>query len=239
MGDSLLAADANRLMFDRLAPRYDLFNSLASLGLDRGWRREAVRALAPRDGGRYLDIGCGTGDLSLEILRQAPGAYVVGVDPAPQMLRLGVAKVGRAGMGGHVSLAIGDACDLPFSDGSFDGLASAFALRSFVDRERAFREMRRVLAPAGRAVLLELSVPTNPLLRVGYRFHTRLLGRLIGWLVLGRLAPYRFLLESINRFPPPHLLLQSLEASGLTHLSWRSLSGGVARLCVAHSSGLA
>ncbi|MBM4040172.1 MAG: methyltransferase domain-containing protein [Planctomycetes bacterium] len=95
-GDSLLGADANRRMFDRLAPRYDLLNRLLSVGLDRAWRRREVDALAPRDGEHFLDIGCGSGDVALEILRRVAGCRVTGLDPSQQMLALATDKKLRA-----------------------------------------------------------------------------------------------------------------------------------------------
>ena len=96
--DSLISAEANRRMFDGIASRYDLLNALLSLGLDRRWRRRAVSMLGPRGGERYLDVGCGTGDVAIEILRQAPDALVAGVDPAAQMLALARTKTEKAGV---------------------------------------------------------------------------------------------------------------------------------------------
>ena len=239
MSDSLLAADANRRMFDRLAARYDLLNALLSLGLHRGWRRRAVEALAPREGEHFLDIGCGTGDVALEILRREPGCRVTGLDPASQMLAIAAHKSVRAGVGERLRLVTGDASALPFADGAFDGITSAFALRSFVDRDRAFREMRRVLAPGGRAALLELTVPVNPLLRVGYWLHTRGLGMLFALLVCGEVGPYRFLLRSVDGFPPPEGILGELAAAGFAEARFRRLSAGVITLYIGGAASAA
>ncbi len=217
-------------MFDRLAPRYDLLNRLLSLGLDRGWRRHLVDALEPRDGERYLDVGCGSGDVALNLLRQAPGARVVGLDPASQMLAIAAHKANRAGLWEGLRLVAGDACALPFAEGAFDGITSAFALRSFADRGRAFREMRRVLAPGGRAALLELTVPADPLLRLGYRLHTRVCGMVAARLVCGTVGPYRFLLKSVDGFPPAEGVLGELAAAGFADPRFRRLCGGVATL---------
>ncbi|HUT34639.1 MAG TPA: ubiquinone/menaquinone biosynthesis methyltransferase [Planctomycetota bacterium] len=232
-GDSLIPSDANRRMFDRLAPRYDLLNRLLSLGLDRRWRRRAVEALAPRDGEHHLDIGCGSDDMALEILRRAPGCRVIGLDPSQQMLALAAEKAGRAGVGDRLTLAAGDACALPFADGSFAGITSAFALRSFTDRGRAFREMRRVLAPGGRVVLLELTGPRHPLLRAGYWLHTRGLGMVLALLVCGKIGAYRFLLRSVDRFPPAEDVLGELTAAGFTEPRSRPLSAGITTIYTA------
>ncbi|MBM4040149.1 MAG: methyltransferase domain-containing protein, partial [Planctomycetes bacterium] len=121
------------------------------------------------------------------------------------------------------------------SDGAFDGITSAFALRSFADRGRAFREMRRVLAPGGRAMHLELTVPVNPLLRAGYWLHTRGLGMALARLVCGTVGPYRFLLRSVDRFPPAEGILGELAAAGFAEARFRRLSGGVATLYACHA----
>lgn len=226
---SLMPAEANRQMFDRLAPRYDLLNRLLSLGLDRGWRRAEVDALAARDGGHYLDVGCGTGDVALEILRRTPGCRVTGLDPSQQMLAVLALKASRAGVGGRLTLGVGDVTALPFADGAFQGLTSAFALRSFVDRGRAFREMRRVLAPGGRVSLLELTGPANPLSRAGYWLYTRTLGALVCWLVCGTVSPYRFLCGSVDAFPASGIA-DELLAAGFGGVGTQGLLGGTAML---------
>jgi len=234
MGDSLMTSDANRRMFDRLAPRYDRLNRLLSLGLDRGWRRREAEALEPRTGEHYLDIGCGTGDVALEILRQAPGCRVTGLDPSRQMLAVAAAKAARAGVADRLRLASGSVAALPFADGALNGITSAFALRSFTDRARAFREMRRVLAPGGRLSLLELTGPSHRLSRAGYWLYTRTFGALVCWLVCGAVGPYRFLCQSVDRFPAAGIPAE-LGAAGFQAARRRSLSGGIATLYLAHA----
>ncbi len=171
--DSLISADDNRQMFDRIARRYDLMNGLMSGGLDRRWRRKAVKLLTPRSGGRYLDVGCGTGDLAMEILRQCPAAEVIGIDPAEEMLAIAKAKIARKGIADRASFQPGDAESLDFADGELAGVISAFCLRNIAHRAKALAEMRRVIAPGGRAVILELTTPTNPIVRAGHWLHTR------------------------------------------------------------------
>lgn len=234
MSDSLMASDANRRMFDRLAPRYDRLNRLLSLGLDRGWRRREAQGLAPRDGEHYLDIGCGTGDVALELLRQAPRCRVTGLDPSRQMLAVAAAKAARAGVADRLTLASGSVGALPFADGALNGITSAFALRSFPDRARAFAEMRRVLAPGGRLSLLELTGPSHRLLRAGYWLYTRTLGTLTCWLVCGVVSPYRFLCESVDRFPAAGIPAE-LGAAGFEEARRQGLSGGVATLYLGHA----
>jgi len=229
--DSLMSADANRRMFDGIAGRYDLLNRLLTLGLDRRWRRRAAAALEPRAGGRYLDIGCGTGDVALGLLRQAPEALVAGVDPAQQMLAIAARKAQRAGVGpGRLSLSVGDAMALPFADGAFDGIASAFTLRNFADRAAALAEMRRVLAPGGRLAILETSVPRNPALRLGHWLHMHTAVPLLGWLFAGDARAYCYLAASTEALPPPSSIVAELGEAGFRDTSARSLTGGVVTL---------
>lgn len=232
--DSLLSADANRRMFDGIAGRYDLLNRLLTLGLDRRWRGRAVAALKPRAGGRYLDIGCGTGEVALEVLRQAPEALVAGVDPAQQMLAMAARKAERAGVGsGRLSLFVADAATLPFADGAFDGVASAFTLRNVADRAAALSEMRRVLAPGGRLAILETSVPRNPLLRLGHWLHMHTAVPLLGWLLAGDARAYRHLTASTEALPPPSAIVAELGDAGFCDASARCLTGGVVTLYTA------
>jgi len=234
--DSLLTPDANRRMFDSIAGRYDLLNRLLTLGLDQRWRRRAAAALVPRGGGCYLDVGCGTGDVALALLRQAPEALVAGVDPAERMLAIAAKKAERVGVGsGRLSLSVGDAAALPFADGAFDGVVSAFTLRNLAERAAAFSEMRRVLAPDGRLALLELSVPANRVLRLGHRLHTHSIGLLLARLVYGRTGPYRYLVESVERFAPPAAIVAELDAAGFREARARALAGGIVTLYAAEA----
>lgn len=193
------AADANRRMFDRIAGRYDVLNACLSFGLDRWWRRCAVTALAPVAGGLYLDLGCGTGDVAIAIARRAPAARVIGLDPAERMLALGRAKLCRRGLAQRVELRAGDALALPFETGVFAGAISAFCFRNIASRARALAEVRRVLRPGGRLVVLELTPPAARWWRWGHRLYQR---RWVPWLggLLSQGDAYRYLTTSIEAF---------------------------------------
>jgi len=229
--DPLLMPEANRRMFDGIAGRYDLLNRLLTLGLDQRWRRRAVAALEPRAGGRYLDVGCGTGDVCVEVLRQAAGAMVVGVDPAARMLARAVERVRRQTE--PATFIRGDATALPFADGAFDGIASAFTLRNFADRAAALGEMRRVLAPGGRLAMVETSVPCNPVLRLGHWLHMHTAVPLLGWLLAGDARAYGYLTASTEALPPPSSIVADLGEAGFRDTSARSLTGGVVTLYTA------
>lgn len=208
-------------MFAQIARRYDLLNDLLSLRQARRWRRKAVEILAPQNDHRYLDAGCGTGDVALELLRQAPGATVVGIDPVQAMLDLAVAKAARAG---RAIFQPGDVTDLKFADCSFAGVITAFCFRNVADRRRALAEIKRVLAPGGRLVILELTVPSGPLLRYGHRCYSRfvpLLGRMFS-----RGSAYRYLVDSIQNFPRPPEIVALLDQAGFRQARHKPLTGG-------------
>jgi demethylmenaquinone methyltransferase/2-methoxy-6-polyprenyl-1,4-benzoquinol methylase len=224
--DSLLSAEDNRRMFDRIARRYDLMNRLLSLGLDRRWRRRAVSLLQPRGGRRYLDVGCGTGDMAVEIVRRCPGAKVVGIDPAGRMLEMAAERVRRAGLTDCIRLQAGDAAELAFEDDSFAGVVSAFCIRNVTRRALAVREMRRVLAPGGRAVILELTVPPNRILRLGHRLYTGCVVPLAGRLVARNADAYRYLVDSVRHFRRPDELLATMAEAGFFDPHCIGLLGG-------------
>lgn len=219
-------------MFDRIAGRYDLLNRLMSLGLDRGWRRRAVAALPRRPGARFLDLATGTADVALEVLRQNPQARVIGLDPSPKMLRIGGQKVAAAGLGGKIELRDGRAENLPFPDGSFDGVTIAFGIRNVPDRPAALAEMTRVTRPDGRVVILELTEPGSGVLSVPARFHVRqLVPRLGAWLSGAR--EYRYLQSSIAAFPTSGEFTGMMKKAGLEVETVRPLAFGACCLFVA------
>jgi demethylmenaquinone methyltransferase/2-methoxy-6-polyprenyl-1,4-benzoquinol methylase len=218
-------------MFSGIVGRYDLLNRLLSLGLDRRWRRLAVAAMGPRPGGHYRDVGTGTGDLLVEVLRQAPGAQVVGVDLAVPMLAEGRRKLAAAGGRGASALLAADGLHLPFAAASFEGGCSAFVVRNVEDRSALFRELDRVLRPGAWLSLLELTRPGNPILRLGHGLYLRLVVPSVGR-VLSSASAYRYLAESIRCFPDSVEVQAEMGQAGFRDLVARPLSGGVVTLFV-------
>ena len=229
--DSLIPARENREMFDSISPRYDLLNTLLSLGLDRVWRRRAMRLLEPRRGEAYLDVGSGTGDMALAILQTVPLATVVGLDPAQRMLRLGRGKLVLAGSEDRAPAVAGDALRLPFADGAFHGVVSAFCLRNVENRSRCLAEMNRVLCPGGRAVVVELSTPPNPLLRFLHRAYSGVWVPVLGCL-LSRGAAYAYLVKSTRAFPPSEAVVQLMRHAGFAEAHAVPLHGGITTVFV-------
>jgi len=219
-----------REMFGSIAARYDLLNHLLSGGMDRRWRRACATEVASRLEGvnpRILDIGCGTGDLSMDF----PGpAWVVGCDFCGPMLEIGCAKIRAAGRSGQIALLEADALMLPFADGCFDAVVSAFVLRNLANREQGLSEMRRILRPGGIIGIVDFSMPTAPVLGALYHYYFfRILPRL-GKLISGVDGPYRYLPESVGNFPGPDDLRPRIESAGFTSVEYRLLTGGVAVL---------
>ena len=225
--DSLISPDDNRRMFDAIARRYDLMNRILSMGLDRRWRRKAVEVLAPRAGGRYLDIGCGTGDIGIEILRQCPEAEVLGIDPAENMLDIAAAKIAKDNLKDSISFQAGCAGELGFDDASFTGVITAFCFRNIVGRARALSEMRRILAPGGRLVILELTTPAHPLVRTGHRLYNRFLVPTAGRLIAGSKDAYQYLVHSVENFPQPEEVAELLNVVGFVNARARAVNGGI------------
>ena len=182
---------------------------------------------------QYLDIGCGTGDMGIEIVRQCPAARVVGLDPAERMLDIARAKTAAAGLAESVTFVPGDATDLPFDDAEFAGIVTAFCIRNVADRFAAMSEMCRVLAPGGRAVILELTVPANPILAIGHRIYSRYLVPLAGGLIARSRDAYRYLVDSVAEFPPAAEVLAMLTRAGLSTPRCAPLAGGIVTLFTA------
>src|SRR5262249_21831240 len=199
-------------MFARIAPRYDLMNALMTGGRDRAWRRTAARLAAPPPGSLALDLATGTGDLAFALLRETPVRGVVGVDFVEGMLRLGRAKLAVAGER-RVRLLAGDALALPFADASFGCVASAFLLRNLADLVGGLAEMRRVTAPGGSVVALEITQPTLPGWRQAFRLYFHRVVPAVGALIAGNLPAYTHLPPSADPFVPPPGPRRSLGAS--------------------------
>ncbi len=214
-------------MFDELAPDYDRMNALITFGLAPSWRFELVRRAAPC--GRCLDLGCGTGDLTEALLEQDPKASLTGFDLTRSMLRGAAARLEGEGVLGRAQLTQGDAEQLPFADGAFDTVVSAFLMRNVGDRRAAYAEVARVLKPGGRFLQLELSKPQNPLVRAGYLLYFQHgMPRLAGLFSKHR-ASFRYLAESIDRWPDAKGVAGEIRAGGFARVDRAALLlGGVA-----------
>ena len=222
-----------REMFDNIAPTYDALNHTLSAGIDRWWRRRAVRIVARRTPQRVLDLATGTGDLALALARAIPQCSVTGVDLSEGMLQYAREKARRAEMDDRMTFACGDAERMEFDDGVFDAVTVAFGVRNFGDLQAGLREMGRVLRSGGQAVILELSIPKNPVIRWLYGLYSHSVMPLLGGAVSRDRAAYRYLPESVEEFPAPDKFLKILGEAGFAGCECRSLTFGTARIYVA------
>ena len=232
--DTLISARQNRDMFDKIAKRYDLLNLVLSCGLDHYWRKKAVRILMPEKGEKILDIGSGTGDIAIEILRQQPQICVVGIDPAEDMLEIAKQKILKQGLQEKIQLETGDALSLHYSDASYDGIISAFCIRNVEDRAKAFAEMKRVIKNKGKVVILELTRPEAGFLQIGHRFFNRYIVPLIGR-IFSKGDAYRYLVDSIEDFPDTNIMIKKMQSAGWRDIRVIPVSMGIVSIFIAHA----
>ncbi len=221
-----------RDMFDRIASRYDLMNRVLSLGLDAGWRRKAVAGLHLSPGSTVLDLACGTGALSRELLRS--DMKPVGADISEQMLRhpiqgKAIAEQTDGQTDKAVPVVIADCLRLPMGDATAQGVICGFAMRYFVSMKPLLAEAARVLVPHGRLVLLELDEPDAWLLRTGHRLYSRSFIPIAGR-ILSEKSAYEYLPDSLALLPDPEQLEADLREAGFADAARRSLSLGIAQM---------
>jgi demethylmenaquinone methyltransferase/2-methoxy-6-polyprenyl-1,4-benzoquinol methylase len=221
-----------RAMFDRISGVYDRMNAVMTAGLDEQWRRRAADLAAVGPGSMVLDVATGTGDLAIELARRvAPAGAVIGSDFSERMLDLARAKVGQAPADAQLTFESANALALPYRDGEFHAATVAFGARNFSDLERGLAEMRRVVAPGGRVVVLEITTPTRPPLSTFFEVWFDRLVPALGRLA-GDSAAYSYLPSSVRRFPPPQELAAIMWRAGLRDVRWVLTAGGIIALHV-------
>ncbi len=222
-----------RQMFDGIAPTYDRLNHLMSLNVDKLWRRYALREIVDGSVQQILDVACGTGDSTISIAKAGnPGSRVTGVDISEGMMALVMQKAAREGVHDRIRLKVADGEDLPFGEGSFHRVTCAFGIRNFEHKEQGLREFYRVLKPGGKAVILELSVPTGRTARRLYDVYFMHVLPWVGGLISGDKAAYRYLPASVHAFPSPKVFMEMLRDAGFTQVRHRSLSFGLCRMYI-------
>ena len=220
--------------FDTIASNYDRMNRLMTLGLDRSWRKRAVRELSVLHSPlSALDVACGTGDMAVSLAER--GCKVTGVDISEEMLAIAKQKTASANFQFSIfNFQLANAEALPFEDDTFDAVTCAFGVRNFVHLEKGLNEMLRVLKPGGTMVILELATPDNPLVRPFYNLYTR---HIIPWLgnrIAGNREAYTYLPQSIERFPKGDAFLRIVQSSEfkIQNCRQRKLTFGVCRMYV-------
>lgn len=221
-------------VFSTVAGRYDLMNDLMSGGLHRLWKDDLIVMLAPSRSDRpfhLLDVAGGTGDITLKALRAAgTGTKVTLLDISPEMVEVGRRRVADAGLSDRVALTIGNAETLPFPDKTFDAYTIAFGIRNVTHIDRALAEARRVLKTGGRFLCLEFSACEVPILDRLYDLHSFEIIPRLASLAAGDAEPYRYLVESIRKFPRQARFADMIRAAGFSRVSFRNLTGGIAAI---------
>jgi len=215
-------------LFGRIARIYDIMNRLMSFGLDRRWRAFAARYLALSTGELGLDLGTGTADLSIAIMRRAgPGTHIIGMDITPEMLALGRDKIARLGLQDRIELRVGDAEHIDLPANSVDGCCSAFMVRNLADIQQGFREMLRVVRPGGRVVCLEISHPPGKIFGSLFHFYFYRLAPLFGSVIGKAFEEYNYLPHSLTHFPDAPTLKTMMEEVGWHDVRFYRLNGGI------------
>ena len=222
-----------REMFDNIAPSYDKLNHVLSMNVDKLWRRHALKEIVDGTSQRILDVACGTGDSTVSIAKAVTeGSEVIGVDISEGMMALVKGKAEKAGVANRISLQVADGEALPYEEGAFDRVACAFGIRNFEHKEKGLSEFLRVLKPGGRAVILELSVPQNRLVRWAYDLYFLHILPRIGGAVSGDKAAYRYLPASVHHFPAPKEFCRMMEAAGFRAVRCHAFTFGLCRMFV-------
>ena len=220
-------------MFDDIAPSYDRLNHLMSLGIDKIWRRKALKEIVDGTQQQILDVACGTGDSTIAIAQAAaPGSRITGIDISTGMMEPLMRKAAHEGVHDRIKLLVADALAMPFENDTFNRVTCAFGIRNFENKEKGLEEFRRVLKPGGRAVILELGIPEKPFIRKIYDIYFLHILPFIGGIVSGNKAAYRYLPASVHAFPKPNAFCTMMEDAGFKAVRHRSLTFGLCRLFI-------
>ncbi len=220
-------------MFDAIAPRYDFLNRLLSFGIDRRWRRFAVKQVKFSENGRILDVATGTGDVALQIAARTPDSVgIVGVDFSREMVELGKQKIRTSPYAQRITLEVAPCEAIPYAEGSFDSATIAFGIRNVVDRLQGLKEMHRVLKPGGRVVILEFSTPRSRLFKAVYYFYFLRVLPVIGGL-FSKFSAYKYLPDSVLEFPSREEFKALMGRAGFKGSMHYDLTGGIATVYVA------
>lgn len=218
-------------LFNDIAPTYDKLNHILSLNVDKSWRRKAVRRIVSNHPQTVLDIACGTGDFAIAIA-QAGVPTVIGADISEGMLEVGRQKVKALGL--NIELRLDDSEQLHMDDNSVDAVSVAFGVRNFEHLQKGLNEMHRVIRPGGMVCVLELSVPSNPILLALYKLYFLHVLPFFGGLISGNREAYKYLPNSVLNFPKPAAFCAMLQEAGFQQVEAKSFTFGLCRMFIGH-----
>lgn len=217
-------------MFDRIARKYDFLNHFLSLNRDKSWRKQMIKHLPDRSGLDILDLATGTGDQLLALYESGKIKSGVGTDLASKMMAIAAGKINERGLASILSLVRGDGTRMPFADRSFDIVSITFGIRNLPDVLQALSEMKRVLKPDGRALILEFSLPSNRILRKLYLFYFRKVLPLMGGMISGDKEAYRYLNETVETFPYGDSFCRLMTEAGFSRVASHPLTFGISTI---------
>jgi demethylmenaquinone methyltransferase/2-methoxy-6-polyprenyl-1,4-benzoquinol methylase len=220
-------------MFNNIAGRYDFLNHFLSLGIDKGWRKKAIAAVAQIKPQQILDVATGTGDMAIAAARTVHPKRIAGLDIADQMLEVGRKKIAEQNLSQTISMQTGDSESMPFATGEFDAVMCAYGVRNFEHLEAGLTEMNRVLRPGGKVVILEFSHPTSAIIKPLYQFYFRFILPTLGKLVSKHSRAYTYLPESVMAFPEGKRFCEILGECGFKEAKARPLTFGITTLYTA------
>lgn len=217
-------------MFNNIAGKYDFLNHLLSLGIDKGWRKKAIKSIkviAPKN---ILDVATGTGDLAIAAAKDIPSATIVGIDIAAQMLEVGKTKIADSSLSDRIEMKVGDSEALPYGDGHFDAVLCAYGVRNFQDLAKGLTEMSRVMRIGGRVAILEFSQPKTFPIKQVFSIYFKFIMPLFGKIVSKHSTAYSYLPESVMAFPEGQDFCTIMENSGFKNVKAQPLSFGITSL---------
>lgn len=218
-------------MFDNIANRYDLLNSILSLGIHKGWRKKCVNLLRAKNPQNILDVATGTGDFAIECAKLNP-KKITGVDISEGMMQFGREKLKNLKLDGLITLEQGNAETLDFADNSFDAIVVGFGVRNFQNLEKGLANLYRILKPGGQLIVLEFSYPKNPLVKGLYNFYFSYITPVVGRIFSKDTRAYTYLTESVKAFPNNENFTAILNKLNYKGTSYKTLSFGVAAIYI-------
>ena len=217
-------------MFDKIAFRYDFLNHFLSAGIDVGWRKKAIKQLRSLDPKSILDVATGTGDMAILSYRLLNAEKIIGIDISEGMLEIGKKKIEKLGLQQRIELLKGDSETIIFNSNSFDAVTVAFGVRNFQNLELGLSEIKRVLKPGGKLIVLECTKPKLPVIKNFYNLYLNVIAPWIGRVISKNKNAYQYLNESVQKFPEGKDFVQILNKLGYKNASCKTLSLGISSI---------
>jgi demethylmenaquinone methyltransferase/2-methoxy-6-polyprenyl-1,4-benzoquinol methylase len=214
-------------MFDKIAFRYDFLNRFLSAGIDVGWRKKAIKQLIDLRPKKILDVATGTGDFAITSYEILNPEKIIGIDISDGMLEIGRKKIEKAGLENSIELLNGDSEAILFDDNSFDAVTVAFGVRNFENLEKGLSEIKRVLKPGGKLIVLECTKPSLPVLKQLYNFYMKFVTPKIGKIIAKNNEAYQYLNDSVLKFPEKESFIQILNQSDYRNAFYKTLTLGI------------